>query len=219
MKDALVIHINSVAVQMVLRFNKDHMATDAIANKRNSNAVPTASQLQLDQTSKDVLVQPANTDVVQMVLQMHNLHNSMDVMMFHQQHKKHVALRKMPVLVPITPLNSSSIWNMAVAHGSGTAVAVAMKIVLNRMKNVKAHVLHQLAKMHAKCQKFMDHALDIIRNSIMIQIEIFAHHSSMVDAWATRIDSKQWKNVNSNVLLMNRYVSLITFSDNCQCRK
>lgn len=208
-KDAVVTHINLDVAQMGLQFNKDHTVMDAIAHRPNSNAVPMELQQRLVQTLPDVRVQPANMDVVRMVSPMHNQHNSMDVMMFQQlHHKRHVALQRMPVPAAIIPLNSSSIWNMVAAHDSGTVVAVAMKIASKRMKSVKAHALHQLAKMRAKCQRFMAHALDIIRNSITIPIETFAHHSFMVDVWATPTDSKQWKNVNNNVSLIKICVSI-----------
>lgn len=81
------------------------------------------------------------------------------------------------------------------------------KIASKRTKTVKALASNRAAKMYAKCQRFMAHAMDTIKNTTTIRIEIFVHHSSMAAAWAIQTVSKHWKNVKANVLLMNHYVS------------
>lgn len=179
---ALVILINSVAALMEFQFNKDHMDMDVIAHKLNINVVQMASQRLLEKTLPDVHVQQVNTVVVLMELLMLKDHTLMVALIFHQHHKRHVASIKMVALAVITRLNTSLIWNMVVAHVSGTADAVVIQIVLKQLTNAKALVNNQLAKMHAKFQRFTDHVLDIIKNTTMIQIVIFAHHSFMVVA-------------------------------------
>lgn len=207
LKDVLVIRINSVAALMVSQYNKVHMVMVAIVRKLNINAAQMESLPLKERTLLDAHVLPANTDAVQMALTMHRAHNLRDAMKHHLRHKKRAASARMVVAVAIIPLNTSSIWNMVVAHDSGTAVAAEMLIVSKPLMNARAHANNRLAKMRAKCQRFMVHAQDTIRNTTTIQTETFAHHSYMVVAWVIRIDSKHLKNVNSNVLLMKHCVS------------
>lgn len=163
--------------------------------------------LRLDPTLLDVRVQPVNMDAVPTASTMRKDHNLMDAMIFQQHHKKLAAFRKIKELAAITRLNTSSIWIMAVVHVSGIVDAVVMKIASKQTKIVKIHALNRAEKMYVKYQRFMVHAVDIIRNIITIRIGIFAHHSFMVAAWAIQIVSKHWRNVKNNVLLMNRCVS------------
>lgn len=197
---APVIHINSDVVRMESPFNKDHMAMVAIALKRNSNAVRMESQQPQARTSKDAHVLLANMDVVPMASPTPKDHNLMVALIYHHHHRKRVALVRMVALAAIIPLNTSSIWNMAVAHDSGTAAAVAMLIDLKQLKNVRAHVSSQVAKMLAEFQRLKAHAQGTIRNTTMIQTVISVHNSFMVAAWAILIDSKHWKNARVNVL-------------------
>lgn len=197
---ALVIHINSDVVRTESPFNKDHMAMVVIALKRNSNAARMELQQPQARTLQDVHVQLANMDVVLMASPMPKDHNMMVALIYHRHHRKHVASARMAALAAITPLNTSSIWNMAVVLDSGTAVAVAMPIDLKQLKNVRVHVNSQVAKMLAKFQRFMAHAQDTIRNTTMIQTVISVLNSFMVAAWAILIDSKHWKNARVNVL-------------------
>lgn len=163
-------------------------------------------QQQLDPILPVVRAQQANMDVVRMALMMLKDHNLMDAMIFQQHHKRHAALQKIKAHAAITQLNTSLTWIMAAAHDSGIVVAVAMKIVSKQMKTAKTHAFSQAEKMYAKYQRFMAHAMAIIRNIITIRIAIFAHHSFMVVAWEIQIDLKHWKNVKNNVLSMNHYV-------------
>lgn len=196
----LAIHINLDVVQMGFQFNKGHMDMVATAHKRNTNAVQMESQPLQERTLKDAHVLLANMDVVPMVSPMHKAHNSMDAMIFQHRHKKHVASARMAALAAITPLNTSSIWNMEVVHDSGTADAGAMPIDLKQLKNVKAHANNQLEKMLVKYRRFMAHVRDTIRNITMTQTEISVHNSYMVVALAILINSKRWRNVRVNVL-------------------
>lgn len=187
----------------------------AIARRLNSNAVRMVLQRQLVRISLDAHVQLANTDAVRMVLTMLKVSSLMDAIANCQHpRKKHAALQKMLAPVAITPLNTFLIWNMAVARDFGTAVVMATKIDLKRTMNVNVHALNRLAMMHAKYQRFMGRAPVTIKNSITIRIEIFAHRSSMAAAWAIPIVSKLSNNVNSNVLLINRCVSLFVVKAN-----
>lgn len=211
-KDALAIRINLAAAPMELQFNKGHMDMVVIARKRNTNAAPMESPPLKEKTLPDAHVRPANTDAAQMVSMTHKGHNSMDAMKRQLHHKKRAASIRMVAVAAITRSNTSLIWNMVVAHDSGTAVAAEMLIASKPLMNAKAHANNQPAKMHAKCQRFMAHARDTIRNTTTIQIATFARHSFMVVAWAILIDSRHSRNVNSNVLLMNHCVS---FSFEC----
>lgn len=123
LKDAPVIHTNLDVVQMVLQFNKVHTATDVIVHKLNSSVVRMVLQLHLDPTLLDAHVQQANMDVVRTVLTMHKDHNTMDATISQKHHKRHAAFQKIKELAVITPLNTSSIWIMVVAHDSGIAAA------------------------------------------------------------------------------------------------
>lgn len=205
--DALVIHTNLAAALMELQFNKDHMVMVVTVRKRNTNAAQMVSRRPLEKTLPDAHVPQANMAVVRMALLMPKAHTSMVAMIFHQHRKRHAALPRMAAHAAITQLNTSLIWNMGVAHASGTAAVEAMKIVSKPLMNVRALVNNQLAKMPAKYQRFMDHVLATIKNTIMIQIATFAHRSFMAVAWAIPIVSKHWTNVNHNVSSMNHCVS------------
>lgn len=183
------------------------MVMDVIVHKLNSSAARTVLQRHLDPTMLDAHVQQANMDVVRMVSTMHKDHNLMDAMIFQGHHKRHAAFQKIKELAAIIRLNTSSIWIMAVVHDSGIADVVVTRIASKQMKIVKIHAFNRAAKMYAKYQKFMAHAMDISKNIITIRIGIFAHHSFMVVAWAIQIVSTQWKNAKNNVLLMNHCVS------------
>lgn len=193
---ANVIHINSVAAQMVLRFKKDHMVMGAIVHKLNSNVVQMVSQQQKVKTLKVAHAPQADMVVVQTVSLMHKDLNSMVVRIFQQFHKKLAVLTKMAALVAITQLNTSSIWNMVAVHVSGIQDAVVTIIALKRSKNVKELVKHHRAKTLAKYRRFMDHVTANIKNTIMTLIEIFAQRSYMVVAWAIQTNSKRYRNVN-----------------------
>lgn len=210
----LVIHINLVAVLMELQYKKDRMATVAIVRKPNINVAQMESPPLKERTLPDARVPPANMDVARMASTTHKDHNSRDAMIHHLHHKRHVASIRMAVVAVITRLNTSLIWNMVVAHDFGIAVAVEMQIVSKPLTNVRAHANNRPAKMLAKCQRFMVHAPDTIRNIITIQIVTFARHSFMVVVWAIQIDLKHSKNVNSNVLSMKHCVSC-SFSFYC----
>lgn len=209
--DALVIHINSDVVRTESPFNKDPMAMAVIALKRNSSAVRMESQQPQARTLKDVHALLANMDVVLMASPMRKDHNLTVALMYHHHHRKHVASARTAALAAITPLNTSSIWNMAAVLASGTADAVAMLIDLRQLKNVRVHVNSQVAKMLAEFQRFTAHAQDTIRSTTMIQIVISVPNSFMVAAWATLIGSKHWKNVRVNVLLTKICVRALQF--------
>lgn len=126
--------------------------------------------------------------------------NLMDATIFRQPHKRHVASVKMVVLAVITQSNTSSTRNMEVVHDSGTADVVATQIVSKQSMNARVHAKNQPAKMHAKCQRLRDHAMDTTPNTTMIPIEISVHHLFMVVAWAILTDLKQQKSARNNAL-------------------
>lgn len=207
MMDVLVTLTNLAVVQMESPSRKDQMGMDVIARKPNSNVARTVLLLPAVQTMQVVHVLRANTDVVQMAKPMHKDHILKDAKIFRKYHKKLVALRKTVEIVVAIRLNTSLIWNMVVAQDSGTVDAKAMIIVSRLLKNVVAHVSHQLEKTLVICRKFMDHVLDTIRNTIMIRIVIHVHHLYTAVVWEMQTNSKQSKSVNNCASLINHYVS------------
>lgn len=199
-KDAIVVRINLVVVQMASLFPRVHMAMDVIAHKQNINVVQMVLQLLKVQTLKDARVPPANMDVVQMVSLMHKVHNSMVVTLYQPFHRKHVVLIKMVEHAVTIRLNISLIWNMVAVPDSGTAAVVVTKIATNHWKTAKIYAKLPSEKMHAWYRKYMDHAQDIRLHITMIRIAIFAHSLSMVVALETLIDSKVSRTVKSFAL-------------------
>lgn len=212
---ALATLINLVAAPMVSQSNKDRMAMVAIVHKPNINVAQTELLLLKEKTLLDAHVLLANTDVVRMALMTHKDHSLRDVTRLQLHHKRRVVSIRMVVVAAITLSNTSSIWNMEVAHDSGTVVAAEMPIVSKQLMSAREHANNQLAKMLAKCQRFMVHARDTIRNSTTIQTAISVHHLFMVVAWAIRTDSNQLKSVNNNVLLMKHCVRLFFSANEC----
>ena len=206
-KDAHAMPSNSVAAQMVLPFLKDHIITDATARKPNSNAAAMESQQHQDPTMKDAHAPTANMDAAQMAPPKPLDHNMKAAKMFQHRHKKLAVLRRMAELVAITPSNTSSMSNMAVAHASGTAAAVEMKIASNPLTIVKTLAKNQKARLHALCPKSMAHALATTRFTTTTLTATSAHNSSTVDVLETTIGSKLLRLVKNFALLMTHCVS------------
>lgn len=212
-KDVDANTINSVAVLMVLRLHKDHMAMAVIVRNVSTNAVLTELRLPLDPISKDVHAPPVNMAAAPMASPMHKDHTSMAATTFRLPRKKLAVSRKMAALAAITRLNTSSIWNMAVARVSGTAAAVATTIATIQLKTANRRAKLRPERMRAYCRKSMGHALATIPFTTTIRIAMLARNSFMAAAWATPIDSKPSTNVKNCAKSTIRCVSGVEKSD------
>lgn len=206
-KDAAANTINSDVAPTALRLPKDPMAMAAIARNANTNAAPMALRRRLDPISTDVLAPQANTAAVPMASPTHKEHTSMDAKKFQLHRKKLAVSPKTAAPAAITQSNTSTIWNMVVAHDSGTAAAAATAIVTNQSKSAKQRAKRLPARTHANCQRSMDHAQVTIQSITTIQIAMLAHNSFMADAWATQIVSKPSKSARKRAKSTNLCVS------------
>lgn len=206
-KAAPAIHTNSDVVQMVLPFKRDHIARVATVPIPNISAARMALQPLPAKTSRDAPVQPAVSAAAKMVSPKLKARTLKVAKLFRPFHRRLAASTKTPETVVAMQLNTSLIWNMAVAHASGTADAVEMTIGSIRSSNVRALANKQLDAMHAYCQRSMDHARLTSNDTTMTRIVISVWHLLMADAWVTQITLNQWTNANRSVLLIHLCVS------------
>lgn len=209
MKDAPAIHSSSVVVQMVLQYQPAPITTVAIAHKPSTNAVLTALHQPKDRISRVALAYRANMAAVWMELPQLKAHDLRDVMKCYPNHRKHVATERMAATAPITLLSTSLMLNMVAAPDSGTADVAVMTIVSKLLKTVRLRVKNQLARVHAHCQRFMDHVPDIIQCIITIRIEMPVRNLFSVAVWVTTIDLRRWKLAKNFVWLTIPHVSII----------
>lgn len=181
-KDVHVIHINLAAAQTVLPFKRVHTAKVATARTLNLNAAPMVLQRPKVKTLRAVLVQIAALAAVQMALPNHKARTSKAVKQFQAFHKRRVASTRIRVIAATMQSNTSSTWNMAVAHVSGIVVVVAMIIALNPSKIVREHARRLLVATHAYYLRFTDHALHTSKDIITILTAISVRHSRMAAA-------------------------------------
>lgn len=199
MKDAHAIHSNSVVVQMVLQFRPAPITTVAIAHKPSTNAVLMALHQPKDPISRVALAYIASMGAVWMESPQLKVHDLRDVMKCQPSHKKHVVKERMAATAPVTPLSTSSMLNMAAARDSGTADVVVMTIVSKLLKSARLRVKNQLERVHAHCQRFMDHVPDIIQCITTIRTEMPVRNLFSVAVWAIIIDLRRWKLANNFV--------------------
>lgn len=206
-KDAAANTINSVAAPMALRLQKDRTAMAATVRNASTNVVPMASRQPLEPTSRDAHVRQVNTAAVPMASMTPKDRVSKDAKRFRLPRKRLAVSPRTVALAPISRSNISSIWNMAVAHVSGTAAAAATTIATTQSKSASRRARPQPERRLVSCRKSMARAPATIQSITTIQIEIRARNSFTVDAWATPTDSKHWPIAKNCVKSTNRCVS------------
>lgn len=189
-KDAHVIHSNSVAVPMALPYQKDHTISDVIVPKRNSNVVRTKRHRRLAKTLKDALAPQVNMVVVRMVRPKRKAPNLKVARIFRSCLKRRAVSKRIRATVAISRSNISSMSSMERALASGTAAVAATTIDSIRPKTAKALVKRQKVRTPVICPKFMVLAPDTMHRIITIRNVMHAHNLCTVAVWVTTIVSK-----------------------------
>lgn len=206
-KDAHAIHSNSAAAPMASPSHQVRIITVAIARKPSSSAAQTASPQPRDQIQRAVHVRKVSMAAAWTVSHQRRDRGSRDAIVCRQLRRKHAVLRRTAAIAQTTRLSTSSTLNTEVVHGSGTAVAAAMRTASKPLRTVRAPAKSQLARAPAHCRRFMDHVPATIRCITTIPIAMLALNSFSAAAWATIIALKRLRHARNSVSSTNLCVS------------